>query len=116
MAADSDPLLVCGVLRSHRVFLIKALSEGQRFSGIRGVGRLLMLTHSVIAPTEADVRRFWIPAETARKAWSFSMLHDECVFLQSRHSVKCGRVTLSKSLKHSFQSWSEAVGKDFTIP
>jgi hypothetical protein len=44
------------------------------------VSGLLMLSSALIAPTETDVRRAWIPSKSARQCRPFPVFHGECLF------------------------------------
>ena len=76
------------VLDDVLLFSQETQLECHGFCGVGGVGGLLVLRASLVAPTEADVRRLGIPAEAARQLRSLGILHVECFFVQNKHSVK----------------------------
>ena len=61
------------------VLLLEILFEGERLGRIIGVSGLLMLSSALIAPTETDVRRAWIPTKSARQCRPFPVFHGECL-------------------------------------
>lgn len=76
---------------------------------------LLMLSPSLIAPAETDVRRTWIPAKSARECRPFPVFHSECLcqteqaFGQTREGfsicaaeVSCRDAASAAHQRHSF--------------